>query len=145
MNFGESMKKLLIFLTLLAAATLSYGAEPCATSTRSVAVINLTASGQLVTGLANKTIYVCYLQFSLSATADNVALVEGTGSTCGTGTAGMAGGATAATGWNLLANGSVTSGSLQAWAFTTATAGDNVCLLASSAAQISGVMIYVQL
>lgn len=142
------MKKLLVLLALLGASTLSYGqawADPCVVNARKVAVINLTASGQLVTALANQTVYVCYLQFSLSALADNVALVEGTGSTCGTGTAGMAGGATTGTGWNLLANGSVTSGTIGMWAFKTATLGDNVCLLASSAAQISGVMIYVSM
>lgn len=142
------MKKLLLVLTLLCAATLSYSqvlADPCMVNPRKVAVINLTASGQLATALVNQTIYVCYLQFALSAVADNVALVEGTGSTCATNTAGMAGGATAATGWNLPASGQITSGQILSWAFKTASLGDNVCLLASSAAQISGVMVYVQL
>lgn len=143
------MKKLLFVLALLVAASgLSYGqawADPCVVNARKVAVISQTASTQLVTALANQTIYVCYLQFSLNATADNVALVEGTGSTCGTGTTGMAGGATAATGWNLLASGSVTSGTIGMWAFKTATTGNNVCLLVSSAAQLSGVMIYVSM
>lgn len=140
------MKKLLLGLLLLVASFCSAQSinDPCMANARKVSVINLTASGQLATALANQTIYICYLQFALSALADNVALVEGTGSTCGTNTVGMAGGNTAATGWNLLANGSVTSGVITAWAFKTATVGDNVCLLASSGAQISGVMIFVQ-
>lgn len=120
-------------------------ADPCTVNPRQVAVINLTASGQLVTPLAKQIAYVCYLQFSLSAVADNVALVEGTGSTCGTATLGMAGGNTAALGWNLLANGAVTSGGITAWAFKSTVGGNNICLLASSAAQISGVMIFVTL
>jgi hypothetical protein len=119
-------------------------ADPCQVNARSVALINLTASGQIITGISAKQTYICFLQFALSATADNVALVEGTVTTCGTGTAGMAGGTTAATGWNLLANGSVTAGAMQNWSFKTATLADNVCLLASSAAQISGTVQYVQ-
>lgn len=141
------MKKLLsLFGLVLLASSLSVAqqwADPCVTNPRKVQVINLTASGQLVTALANQSVYVCFLQFSLGAVADNVALVEGTGSTCGTGTVGMAGGATAATGWNLLANGSVTAANSGLWVYRTATVGDNICLLVSSAAQISGVMIYV--
>lgn len=141
------MRKLLLLLLVLQTSALfaQVMADPCTVYPRQVKVINLTASGQLATSLANQTTYVCYMQFSLSAVADNVALVEGTGSTCGTATVGMAGGATAATGWNLLANGSVTSGVITAWAFKTTVGGNNVCLLASSAAQISGVMIFVQM
>lgn len=141
------MRKLLLALLLLQTSALfaQVLADPCAVNPRQVKVINLTAGGQLATALPNQTIFVCYLQFSLSAVADNVALVEGSGTVCATSTVGMAGGNTAATGWNLLANGSVTSGGITAWAFRTTVLGNNVCLLASSAAQISGVMLYVQL
>lgn len=118
--------------------------DPCASQARTAYVISLTASTQIIAGTTGKQTYICWIQFSLSALADNIALVEGTGSVCGTGTAGMAGGTTAATGWNLLANGSVTGGGRTAWGFKTATLADNVCLLVSSAAQISGVIEYVQ-
>jgi hypothetical protein len=119
-------------------------ADLCSGQSKTAKLINLTGSAQLITGTAAKNTYICFLQFSLSSVADNIALVEGTGSVCATGTAGMAGGATAATGWNLLANGSVTSGDGGFWVFKTATTGDNVCLLASSAAQNSGMVTYVQ-
>ena len=118
--------------------------DACQTQARITVPISTTSSTRIVTGTASKKTYVCYLQFALDANADNVALVEGTGSTCGTGTAGMAGGTTAATGWNLLANGSVTSGAIQNWAFVTATAAHDVCLLVSGSAQLSGVVQYVQ-
>lgn len=121
-----------------------YVADPCQQFVRTPVTINLTAGGTLITGTAAKQTYVCFIQFALSATADNVALVEGTGTVCATSIAGMAGGSTAATGWNLLANGSVTAGTMQNWAFKTTTLADNVCLLASSGAQISGVVQYVQ-
>ena len=119
-------------------------ADPCIQVARSVYIINLTGSAKVISGTSAKQTYICFIQFALSATADNVALVEGTGSTCGTNTAGMAGGATAATGWNLLASGSVTAGTMVSWAFETATLADDVCLLASSGAQISGIAQYVQ-
>jgi hypothetical protein len=119
-------------------------ADPCQANVRTNFVINITASTQLITGVSAKQTYICGMQFALSSTPDNIALVEGTGSTCGTGTAGMAGGATAATGWNLLANGSLTWGSGPNWVFKTATLADNVCFLVSSAAQVSGVLSYVQ-
>jgi len=132
-----------INITQIAGSTVV--ADPCQINARSTALINLTASGQIIAGTSAKQTYVCYLQFALGATADNVALVEGnTTGNCGTGTTAMAGGATAATGWNLLANGSVTSGTISNWAFKTATLANNVCLLASSGAQISGTVQYVQ-
>ena len=80
----------------------------------------------------------------MTATAQNIALVEGTGTTCGTGTAGMAGGTTAATGWNFAANSGLVKGAGSNWVFKTATAADNVCLLLSSTGQTSGSVRYVQ-
>jgi hypothetical protein len=120
--------------------------DPCALNARLYSAVNLTASGQIITGSAGNQAYICSMVLVLSATADNVALVEGTGSTCGTNTAGMAGGATTSTGWNLPANAILTAtpGPANVFYYKTATAGDNVCLLASSAAQISGAVYYVE-
>ena len=119
-------------------------ADPCQQLSRSVALINLTAGGQIITATASKQTYICSLNI-VTATAQNIALVEGTGTTCGTGTAGMAGGATAATGWNFAANGGMTFGNGGRWLFKTATAADNVCLLLSGTGQTSGSVTYVQL
>lgn len=119
-------------------------ADACQANARTAVVLSLTSNSKIITGTSAKQTYICYIQFALNGTADNVALVEGTGSTCATGTAGMAGGATAATGWNLLSSGSLTSGAFQFWSFKTATTADDVCLFVSSAAQISGVVHYVQ-
>jgi hypothetical protein len=120
--------------------------DPCQTNARNPTPISITSSTKIIPLSAGKKTYVCYLQFALNSTADNVALVEGTtvSTPCDTATAGMAGGTTAATGWNLLANGSVTSGAISFWAFATATASHDVCLLVSSGAQLSGVVQYVQ-
>jgi len=121
------------------------GADPCmgSANVKSFALVNTTASAQLIAGTAGKQTYVCSLDF-IPAAADNIALVEGTGATCGTGTAGMAGGATAATGWNLAANENVIMGDGSGSIAKTITAGDNVCILASAATQLSGNVGYVQ-
>ena len=120
------------------------GSDPCFGSAKLTANINLTASGQVITGTASKTTYICSIDI-VTATAQNIALVEGTVTTCGTGTAGMAGGATAATGWNFAANGGLTKGAGVGSVYIASNAtGDNVCLLLSSTGQTSGSIQYVQ-
>jgi hypothetical protein len=117
--------------------------DPCQQGPGTPGTINLTASGQLITGTAGKHTYICGLDI-ISATAQNIALVEGTGSTCATNITGMAGGSTAATGWNFAANGGMVKGMGGFWVFKTATVGDNVCLLLSSTGQTSGAYRFVQ-
>jgi hypothetical protein len=117
--------------------------DPCSINMRIAVPVNLAASGLVATGAAAKQTYVCHIAL-VSATAQNVALVEGTGAVCAGGTAGMAGGATAATGWNFFLGEELVEGVGGNWVLATATAGDNVCLLSSSTGQISGVVDYVQ-
>lgn len=107
------------------------------------AVLSQTASAQIITGAASKQTYICSIVI-FSATAQSVNLVEGTGTTCATGIAGLTGGTTAATGMSLAANGSLSRGTGQGLTTFTATAADNVCLLQSSTGQVSGVIIYTQ-
>jgi hypothetical protein len=116
--------------------------DPCTIQMRVQLPINLTASGQLITGVANKQVYICTMQF-VTTTAQNIALVEGTGATCGTNTVGIAGGNTAATGWNLAANQVIAFDNPGYWSVSTATAADNVCLLLSGAGQTSGYIQFV--
>jgi hypothetical protein len=120
-----------------------YLADPCAQIAGSSALINLTASGQVITGTASKQTYICSIDV-VTATAQNIALVEGTGTTCATSIAGMAGGTTAATGWNFAANSGLVKGVGSNWVYKTATLADNVCLLLSSTGQTSGEIRYVQ-
>ncbi len=103
-----------------------------------------TTAVTLITGVASKQTYICSINLVVAG-ANNVALVEGTAAGCATGTAGMAGGATAATGWNFAANGGLTMGSGVGTPFRTATAADNVCVLQSAATQVSGSMSWAQL
>lgn len=121
--------------------------DPCAQLTKVGVPINLTGSGQILAGTASKKTYICSIDL-VSATAQNIALVEGTGSTCATNVFGLAGGTTAATGWNLSANGGLTKGSGSGTVYSpsadsNATAA-NVCLLLSGSGQTSGQMTVVQ-
>lgn len=106
--------------------------------------ISQTAGTQLITGTASERIYVCAIHF-VSTTAQNIALVDGTGTVCATGPTGLLGGATAATGWNVLAGGGLVLGEAQKGWAKTSTDADNVCLLQSGAGQVSGSLTYVSL
>jgi hypothetical protein len=121
--------------------------DPCASGAKLGASFSLTASGQIITGTAAKKTYICSINI-LTATAQNIALVEGTGTVCATNIFGLAGGTTAATGWNFSANGGIAEGSgsgtiISPSADTNGTAA-NVCLLLSSTGQTSGTISYVQ-
>jgi hypothetical protein len=117
--------------------------DPCKGQTKSYLSINQTGNTQLTTGTASKKIYICSIHVVVAA-ATNVALVEGTGTTCGTSTAGVGGfgGATAATGWNFAANGGIALGNGDAAVGAEGTAADNLCLFNSGSGQVSGGISY---
>lgn len=95
----------------------------------------------LVTGVSGRHVRLCSLSL-VTAGANNVALISGTGATCGTGTTGMTGGTTAATGWNFAANGGLTQGGGVGEINRTNAAGDSVCIVTSAAVQLSGRITY---
>ncbi|MBZ5697114.1 MAG: hypothetical protein LAN18_01055 [Acidobacteriia bacterium] len=118
--------------------------DPCKGQTKLYASISLTANTQLVTGTSAKKIYICSFHI-VTASAENVALVEGTGTVCGTGTAGVGGfgGSSAATGWNFAANGGIAMGNGDSSIGAEGTNANNVCLLVSGSGQKSGGFSYV--
>jgi hypothetical protein len=81
----------------------------------------------------------------VAAAATNIAVVEGTGTVCGSGTAGVGGfgGGTAATGWNFAANGGIALGSGESSVGAEGTSGDNLCIFNSGSGQVSGGISYV--
>lgn len=95
----------------------------------------------MVTGVSGRQVRICSFHM-VTAAANNVAWLEGTGATCGTGTAGMAGGTSAASGYNFAANGGIALGSGLGEVLTTATTGDSVCLITSAGTQLSGFIKY---
>ena len=118
--------------------------DPCKGQPKFYASINQTANTQLVSGTVSKKIYVCSIHVVTAAAAD-VAVVEGTGSVCGMGTAGVSGfgGATAATGWNFVANGGIALGNGDSSVGAEGTSGDSLCVFNSGSGQVSGGLSYV--
>jgi hypothetical protein len=123
-------------------------ADPCQQQAKTFFTFSLTASGQIITGTSGKYTYICSWN-DMTAAAQNYAVVEGTGTTCGTGAAavgGLSGGTTAAGGWNVAANGGRVMGA-GGWTIGKAAnaSGDNICILVSgSSVQLSGGGSYVQ-
>ncbi len=95
----------------------------------------------IITGVSGRQVHICSLHF-VTAIANNVALIEGTGATCGTNTTGMSGGSTAANGWNFAANGGLTLGSGLGTVIQTVTTGESVCLITSAAGPLAGGISY---
>ena len=118
--------------------------DPCQAQVKSYASISQTANAQLVAGTSGKKVYVCSIHVVVAA-ATNVAVVEGTGTVCGVGAAGVGGfgGATAATGWNFAANGGIVLGNGDAAVGAEVTSGDNLCVFNSGSGQVSGGISYV--
>lgn len=107
---------------------------------KSVSVTSATTT-LLATGVSGRHVRITSLNL-VSAIANNVALISGTGATCGTGTAGIAGGTTAANGWNFAANGGLTLGSGLGTVMQTAATGDSVCIVTSSIGPLAGSISY---
>ena len=104
--------------------------------------IQQTANTQIITGVAGRRTYICAINL-VTATAQNVSVVAGTGSVCATTTVavpGLSGGATAATGWNFAANGGIAlgGGANGGPIGKTTVNQDNVCVFQSGSGQLSG-------
>jgi hypothetical protein len=133
-----------VVVSIKAPSPLQPTVDACKLAVKQFANISLTAGGTIITGTAGKTTYICAIDI-VTATAQNIALVEGTGTVCATGIAAMAGGTTAATGWNFAANAGLAKGNGDGSVYIASGAsGDNVCLLLSGSGQTSGSMEYVQ-
>lgn len=131
------------------AAYIPASPDPCANLIQSTARVNISAATntQIITGTSGKQTYICAINL-VGAAADNVAIVEGTGTACATGTIGVnTGGTTAASGWNFAANGGIAQGiglGTIMGPTTTSGGGANVCVFPSAATQLTGVIKYVQ-
>jgi hypothetical protein len=120
--------------------------DPCQAVSHVFTPINISngTTATIVAGTSAKKTYVCHL-FLAAPVSVSVGIIEGTGATCATGTAGVIGGTTAATGIPLTGgpSGFVEGDGLSAGA-ATATNADNLCFAFSSAQQVSGVLVTVQ-
>lgn len=96
----------------------------------------------VLAGNANMFVYICSYNLNASA-ALTFSIVEGTGATCGTGTAAMVGGTTAAAGPSLGIAGTVNFGGGNGAVTKTVVAGDSVCIF-PSAGTLAGVVGWTQ-
>lgn len=119
--------------------------DPCQRFAKTYVPVNISTATtvRFATPTAAKKTYICSI-FLLAGAADNFNVIEGTGGSCGTATAGVTGGTTAASGPNAAANGGFTLGN--GLGSVMATAGTNVdmCLITSAAVQLSGHITFVQ-
>lgn len=98
----------------------------------------------VLAGNANMFVYVCSYNLNASA-ALTFSIVEGTGATCGTGTAAMVGGTTAAAGLSLGVAGTVNFGGGTGAVTKTAVTGDSVCIFPSAGGTLAGVVGWTQM
>ncbi len=117
--------------------------DPCTQINKTQVNISQIGNTQIVTGTAAKKTYICSMMI-VAADAENVSVVSGTGSTCGTATGALIGGPTAATGPNLAANGGFSMGNGQGTVAVGLTVADNFCLFQSGTGRIGGVVTFVQ-
>lgn len=118
-------------------------ADPCEANAQLSQSINISSATttRLIAPASAKKTYVCGMHLMVSA-ADNIVIEEGTGGTCGSGTAAVEGDTT--TGLSFAANGGIV---LPPGPYShMQTAGTNVdfCFKTSSTAQVTGTVKYVQ-
>lgn len=132
----------LLVCLLLALAVLPRSARaayyPAAPACSLELSINQTASTDLHTFTNNANI--CYVLIVNGSTAQNVSLVQGTGTTCGTSTVALIGGTTASVA--LPANGGFSLSIPTGSTLKTTTTGQHLCLLQSGSSNVSGVIGY---
>ena len=116
--------------------------DPCGVSLKGNVAISQTANTRLLVGVPGKRFYVCSF-FVVGADAENLSVVEGTGTTCGTSTVAVIGGTTAAAGPNMAANAGWTQGIGLGTIAVAVQAGDDVCLFQSGSGRVAGNLTYV--
>jgi len=117
-------------------------ADPCQANSATWTPISITTATttKIVTGTSGKKLYVCYLYLQTAA-ANNIAVISGTtGGTCGSNTAGLIGGTTAANGLNNAANSGQAVGTGGFAVSQVATNNDDICLITSASTPLAGVI-----
>ena len=128
----------LLWPTLLGQQTLYAAYYPASPGCSLQLAVNQTASTDLKTFTNNG--YICDVML-VSATAQNVSLVQGTGTTCGTSTVALVGGTAASIA--LSANGGFALAPSGGNFIKTTTTAQHLCLLQSGSGNVSGVIGYI--
>lgn len=118
--------------------------DPCSSEAKSTTAISMTAATVIIPAASGKKNYVCSIVVQAGATAEIFNVQEGTGTTCGTGTAAIIGSTTAANGmpFDVKSGFSAISGNSTVLAGKTANV--DMCAVPSSTNRISGFVTWVQ-
>jgi hypothetical protein len=120
--------------------------DPCSGVAKTFIPINISTATttEITPSLAGASnyYYICSLEL-VTAAANNVALVYDDSDNCGSVTGGMAGGTSAASGWNFSANSGIARGTGVGSVYKTGAVNTVVCLVTSAATQLSGVIAVV--
>jgi hypothetical protein len=109
----------------------------------SVMAISQTTTTKVVSGSSGKKFYICSIVL-VSDTAQFVNVIEGTGTTCGTGGTALLGSTTAGSGMSFAANGGIAMTAGSPFLVTT-TATDDLCVTQSGTGRVSGMITYALL
>lgn len=113
---------------------------PVGDTPKTISITTATTTA-IITGVSGRHVYITHLDL-VTAIANNVAVISGTGATCGTGTTGIAGGTTSGNGWNFAANAGIAMGSGLGMVMRTTSTGDSVCIITSAAGPLAGSIVY---
>lgn len=126
-----------------AAYDLAPNVDPCAQIAQTTTPISQTARTVIIAATSAKKNYICSIVLVAGA-AEIANIDEGTGTTCQTGTAAIAGSTTAANGLSFAANGGMALGSGGATLLWGKTANVDTCLVPSGSNRLSGWVSWVQ-
>lgn len=117
--------------------------DPCSSEAKITDPFSLTARGIIVAAAASKKNYICAIAVVAGA-AEIFNVVEGTGTTCQTSTAAIAGSTTAANGLSFAANGGFSAIGSNSTVLAGKTANVDTCIMPSGSNRLAGFVTYVQ-
>ena len=122
------------------------GLDPCSGVAKQYLPIDIVTATttEITASLAGSSThyYICSVAL-VTAAANNVAIVDDNTDGCGSPTAGVMGGVTAAEGFPLAANGGLTLGNGASSVARTVTSNSVLCIITSAATQLSGTIVVV--
>lgn len=118
--------------------------DPCTGGAKTFHIVNMNSATtvEIANSVASQFFYICSVNL-VAVAAQTVAIGEDDTDGCGSITAGLHGGATAATGWSFAANGGIALGNGMGTVMKTSTAARYLCIITGQAAQVSGTIAYV--
>lgn len=125
-------------------AVMTRTVDPCSAKAKTFHIVNMSSATtvEIANAVASEFFHICSVNL-VAAGAQTLAIGEDDTDGCGSITAGLHGGATAATGWSFAANGGIALGNGQGTVMKTATAARYLCVITGQAVQISGTISYV--